>query len=208
MKQVPNQYIALLVIIALIISGISTFVVMLKFAPITGRGTSVSEAAAHFEITAVTAINWTNSSLDWGAGSVNAGATSAALDSNDTNCTSPVPDGSWERECDDLTLENTGTELVNITISCDNDAVSLMGGSNPGFEWFFWEEGNACFGDLNATAWTPILQGVNETICTGFNYTSSDDALSMDVNITVPNDATNTGPRTAIFIATATTIVP
>ena len=207
-QRISNEVLAGLLFVAIVISLIGAFGMWSGgFEAITGQAFSYDEATATLTIVSVTAINWTSDALDWGSGSVTAPGP-AALDSNDSvSCSGQVPGGTWTRECDDLVLENIGSDNVNITISSDYDAATLTGGTNPGFEWFFWElTSDACFGTLDPTTWTAISAGVNTTICSGFNFTSSNDQISMDVNITIPGDHTETGARTVTFVATGTTL--
>ena len=217
-KQMSNDFVAILVILALAISLIGTAGIFLKlpFLDLTGRGTDVETSTASFEISGVTDINWSNSSLDWGVGYVDELPGPAELNSNHTNAScntdvppdGSVPNGSWQCLPNDLILQNIGNEYVNVTISCDNDANSFVGGTVgvPYFQWFFWENASNTCNYLNASgSFEEITINTNQTICTTFNNTQSFDKIYMDVRLVVPNDAF-TGARTATFMASAETV--
>ena len=217
-RRISNEVLAGLLFVAIVISLIGTFGVWSGgFLAITGYGTDVDTSTAAFEITGVTDINWSQSALDWGTGYVDLLPGPAELNSNHTNvsCNSDevlndtsVPNGTWGCQFGDLALQNIGNEYVNVTIACDHDANTFIGGtvSGPYFQWYFWENASNTCNYLNASgSFEEITINTNQTICTTFNNTQSFDKIYMDVRLVVPNDAF-TGARTATFMASAETV--
>lgn len=156
-------------------------------------------------VTAVTEVNFTTDSIDWGTGSVTSGKAIATLDSD----AGTVTNGSWSANSGELVLENIGDENVTIDIASDKDADALVGGS-AGLNEFQWKMANitgeegACV-NITDTSWTDVnTTSPGTKICDLLYVDDTKDEFKIDFRIVIPSDTTKAGQQTATITATAT----
>ena len=150
-------------------------------------------------ITSAAALNFTTNLLDFGAGAVVGGQSSATLDSEGTNTSWTGPGTSGE-----LVLENIGNVNVSLTLSTNKTVADFIGGTSPSFKAKTSDaEAGACSGA------TELFDGsyaeINQTLqiaCSNFAYADSLDTINIDFEIVVPSDAT--GAKTVGIVAIGT----
>lgn len=166
----------------------------LRGAEVTGRGVT-DTASVSLEISSLTEVNFTAASIDFGIGSVAAGAPNCTLNSYDVainaSCSTftPVTSG--------LVLENVGNKNVTLTLSVNATAQQMIGGTGPKYYWNVSNlEENSCPAaglNVSAGAWYEASAD-NTTICNatggGFQAADGADTLNIDVSIIIPTDAT------------------
>lgn len=163
-------------------------------------------SAGIVSVSALTEINFTAGSIDWGAGRVSSGVTSATLDSD----AGTVTGGTWTSTSGEIILENIGTDNVTLDIYSDKDADGLVGGTSPSFQWLVQEvEASSCTGTNNVTGMT--YTDVNITnpgtrICDIFDNATTSNSVKIDFKIVIPSDTTKAGAQSATITATATGI--
>lgn len=232
-RQVSNRTILSLLVVALVITVLSTGITIFKS---SGNNFSLTGAVTDTGVTSVTVTATTAlinqvPQVNFGSGYVNETATSCGLVSNGTseevsNCVS------FTNITQGFVLENTGNTNVSLNWSCSGNctASDLIGGTNPSFLIRFqtastaYDQSNqdsandtvaSCGGFLLNTTFGEIGgEGTEsgEWICgddSGQNYSldiaSSADAILMDFNLTIPEDATTgAGQQNATFTFTAT----
>ncbi|MDP3989764.1 MAG: hypothetical protein Q8Q01_01000 [archaeon] len=233
-KKVDSErWIFYLLVIALIITVCGTGVGIFKVGDgnflLTGAATATGTTSV--TVTATTALTNQVSQVDFGSGYPNASASSCNLISNgssqDANyCLS------FNNVTQGFVLENTGNTNVSLNWSCGGNcsAATLLGGTSPGFairmqagstafDQSNQESANdttvSCGGFLLNTTFGELLgEGIaaGEWICgddSGTNFlfppTATEDAIIMDFNLTIPDDAiTGAGQQNATFTFTAT----
>jgi hypothetical protein len=193
--NVTNELLALLLVVAIGMSFIDFF----SGTGVTGYGTSDMNATASVEISSVTAINWTTASIDWGVGSVTSPGP-AVLDTS----AGTVTLGNWSAITEPLVLENIGGDDVSLSLWANETADVLFSGSSPAFKWKFANnETDACTG-LTDTSFTDVnTTSPGTTICSVFFANDTKDAINMDIQLTIPADATP-GAKSAVITATGT----
>jgi len=118
--------------------------------------------------------------------------------------------------CDCLEIENDGNTVINLSFNSSEDADSLIGGTNPTFGFYvrngdrngaasnpgcngaMWYN-RSLWGKLGSEdeKWQEITADTNYTLCNttefrnglGFNYTTGNDYISIEFNLTIPDDA-------------------
>jgi len=156
-----------------------------------------------FEITETVDITFaTSSSIDFGAGSVDSGETSATLDSDGGNI-----DGSWTNTTGNLTLENIGTEDATLDLVSNVTAAQFIGGSSPTFKWKVANLSVGSCDNIAPTSYAEVNTTVNGTrICSAFYAEDSKDDLNINFELVIPSDTSLEGAQVAVITATATEI--
>ena len=167
---------------------------------LTGFATVSDTAIVNVTVDTSAAISFTTSFIDFLNGSVNTSLGSVAV--LDTEGTATV-NGSWGTTATGFILENIGNTNVSLAFSSSANASVFLGGSNPEFKFKVNDDiaGTACVGPT-AVSYTEINE-TPFTACTAFPFTTGDDQLSVDIQLTIPADS-NVGNLTATVTATGT----
>ena len=184
-EDISNKTLAVLVGLAIIIS-----LAGIMFAPkgaITGKATDTGTAQLHNlgEI-AVTA---TDSSIDFGTGSVNESGT-CTLDSAAGTASAACSGTGWLPSGKDVfEIQNTGTYDVNITIKAIKSAATWLNGTTPTQQYERLD--GVCYGTNNQSTYASML--TTETkLCSNL---TPDKLTNVSLNISLKSDA-NTGTLT------------
>ncbi len=170
---------------------------------LTGYATDTGTINLTVESTA--SINFTTNIIDWGSGRVDPGSPNATL--NTAGGANNVTNGNWTGTTDGFVIENIGNVNVTLNFSAGNDADSLLGGTNPAYEYNVTNiEANSC---LNSTGGTDGLNlgnfiPANTTstqACGIFQFDDSADTIRVDIKLVIPSDS-KTGVITDTFTAT------
>ena len=136
---------------------------------VSAQDSDTSEGNVTLNITAVTEINFTDDSIDLGAGHVISGADNATITTYNV-----VERGTWTPRHDDFIIENIGTENVTLDLRSSQNASTLIGGSTPRFQWMMSSvEANTCSG--NYLVFPKNVSTTDETVCGKFNAGNAND---------------------------------
>jgi len=205
---VDNKFLGVLLVVVLITSLFSLGLVYLSarslFGVISGHATSTGEANLSVETSAT--INFTTNTISWGSGRVNAGSSSAGLN---TFAINNVTNGNWTlQQGGGLRIQNLGNLNVSLNLSGTKTAAQLIGGTGPSYLWNISNvETDSC---RNATGGVSFLNlnvfyAVNTSTaeyCRFFQFNDSQDTIRIDFNLTIPSDSL-TGVLTDTITATA-----
>ena len=190
----------------------------------TGKITAYVNAT----INTLNSIRFSNTTLNWGTGSVGAGSSECVLSTNGTNleCTG------FNTISTDLQVINDGNVNVSLNISSSITGGGFIGGNDPYFQYNATQSesascvqrriGVALTGSCNLTNssninTTRVLNsgqmasylafGTAATIelCECFRPQDTSDAIDIEIRLVVPSDAT-IGTRNATITVTADTI--
>ncbi len=184
------------------------FLIFETFTTVEAAGTN-SNGTVIITISAVTEINFTVNTLNFGTGSVDGGEPQAEVTSL---ASGQVTNGSWTPNGGNLTLENIGSTTVNLDMVSNASADDLIGGTGDLFQWNITETASGtCVGVANLTDNGNTWYDVNTTgpvgtrVCTNFLPTSGLDVLYMDFKMVIPSDTSKPGGQ-ALITATGTSV--
>jgi cytoskeletal protein RodZ len=196
--EVSNNLLAILLIVAILIGLIGLLV---PKRVVVGKVTDLGQLQV--TVGAVTAINFTDDIIDWGTGTVTEGYSSCTLDTEGTvgpGCTG------FTAQTNGFTIENIGNQDVILQLATGKTAATLLGGTNPVYQYkMSVNERDACIG-MTPTTWTDVnATSPGTTVCTNLQAADANDAVDVDVRIVIPSDS-YTGTLSDTFTATATAI--
>lgn len=198
--------------VSLIAAGITYFSVANLISQISGLATSTG--VANLSVETVADINFTLALITWGSGKVNSGASAANLVSMDIS--GNVTGGNWSLQSrGGLNLTNIGNVNTTLNITVGKNASVFMGGTSPSYMINVSQAApNAC---LNATGTGTAGMSFNLGTfynantsnkimnCDVFQFKNGNDAVRIDINITLPSDSL-VGVLTDTITVTATAI--
>lgn len=175
-EEISNKTLAILVVIAVIVSIGTTIVLLSQMSPGT---TGAATGLAKVDVTGLVAISLPTNTVDFG--SVVQGY------SANTTTGSPAP----------LTVQNDGGVLVNVSIAKDNSSSALFSGTGSGDNTATFQfkidtvggEPNSFNYGSSQTSWTnvPGTTAIDDVI-TELKYSDSTDSAEVDLMINVPSD--------------------
>ena len=182
-------YIAIAVII------VSLFFIGIEF---TGYVVTDNETGVvNVSIAQQGALLFNTSLLDFGSGAVSGSATRATLDSEGTK-TDWTGDGTEGQ----LVLQNVGNVNVTLTLSTNDTVDNFIGGDTPTFEAKVTDnKTDSC----TVANFTGGYQEINQTLqiaCDPLEFDPDRDAINIDFNLTIANDAL--GDKTIGIVAIGT----
>lgn len=125
--------------------------------------------------------------LNWGEGAVDTNRPFALLVSNGT-----VVDGSWPVINEGFIINNTGNTNVNLTIQCNTNADTFIGGNDPEFQFNISNNlPNSCAAVAEGYTLGTYTDFLTTAVPVCDNFTSDDaaDQLRMDVLVKIPSSA-------------------
>ena len=198
-EEISNKTLAVIVVAAIVVTLGSTALILRMGSPvITGMATNVSGTAA-FNISGITSIRITDAAIDLGSGSVTAGEDFAVIDT-----VANVDNGTWTTPDDGFVIENDGNLDADISVNASELASSLIGGTSatPSVKWKARGTTANCQ-DAVISAYQEITTTSTASFCDNLSYVDASDDIGMDLQLTIPSDATP-GERTLIVTFTAT----
>ncbi|MGV8140855.1 MAG: hypothetical protein ACP5NW_00265 [Candidatus Woesearchaeota archaeon] len=207
--EFSNRTLAWLVLATIVVSMCGTFIALNELNSITAYATSNATGNAQVSISSQTVLNFYVGSLDFGSGSVNGtapyqcnltvnksvGSVSATISQNGAcdGFNSSLPAGT-------LTLENAGNTVLNVTLNFSGNASTIIGGGGgsiplPSMAFTIAQNETGSCTTLNTSylGWTEIQHTAAwpaYLICTGMQYTSTSDSISVGLRISIPSNAT------------------
>jgi len=200
-----DKLLNILGIIAIIVVVVNVSILIMKAdevrAVLTGKA---SQGEVNVTIGQYTSLNFTIWQVNWGTGSVNAGEDNATLFSNKT-----VLRGNWSTSGHDigLVIENTGNVNLSVGFQATETASSLIGGTNPSYNWMFVDNGgcDALYGgptdvgscaELHSGVSLNTWYDVNSSFgfCDKFQPNDAADEMTICFMLSIPSDSL-TGAR-------------
>ena len=210
MKNKNNRLgyvVLLLAIIAVGFAATNSFLALNKYqkiSEITGFGTS---GYVNVTVATVVSVNFTQDTINWGAGSLDNGQNNASLLA--ANAGPVVTRGNWSTSgITPLALENIGTTNVTIKLSSDKNATGLFAGSEGNRRYQLnvtSSDAGACNGALvsNLSLWRdPNITSPGDQYCSQLGYIDTQDQINISIILAVPYDG-STGALSSTLTATA-----
>ena len=198
------------------VSAINNKLVNLGFTPITGFAL-IPNGTATLSVTTTSSIVFTSGTVDFGTGNVNtsAGFNNCSLITipngqgagvNNIGC------AAFNTVSNGFTIENDGNTNLSVTLRSNVSASQFIGSSTAGFLWNVTiNESSSCYnvsgsdiavspnttsncgsdliGANNCGGMFETVSTTAKTICPRLRYEDANDALDIDINVTVPVDA-------------------
>jgi hypothetical protein len=193
--EISNNFLALLVAAA-IVAILAGFMMPIKTTGYAGNTGTLAGTLG-----TVTAINFTNSTINFGTITVPGMAPSCQVDSEgNSNCTPATAPANG------FVVENTGNKDVSLQLATGKNAASLLGGTNPKYQWKVSNstEANSCTGAANAYVDVNITSP-GTTICSNLSSYSTRDVVNINVLLVIGSDVAP-GAMSDTFTGTATAL--
>ena len=194
-------------ILAIGFAAVNSYVTFSKYSKVselTGFGTS---GYVNLTLATIVSVNFTQDTINWGAGSITTGQNNASLLVTDGGAT--VTRGNWSTTgMKPLAIENIGTVNVTLQISADKNATGLLSGSAGNRRYQInvsSTDAGACNGGAvnNVSIWVdPNLTSPGDNYCTQLGFLDTQDQVNISLILAVPYDG-NTGTLSSTITATA-----
>lgn len=178
---------------------------MLNFGmKLTGYATDTSTINVTVESSAT--INFTTDAVVFGSGQVLSGANVTLI----SNASGTATGGNWTQPATNLMLENLGNVNVSLNIKTGKNSTTLIGGTNPAYQFVVNNNEQGSCGIPSVTFGT--YYDVNMTdpgtlVCDSFLRQNTNDTLNITIKLVIPSDS-KTGILEDTMTATATTVSP
>ena len=204
-----NNIIAVLAIVVVIVAVINISITFMRVSDFKEKMTGFATGYVNITISSSISVNITNSSADFGAGGVNSTCSKATLTTKGRGLPTIVC-GNWSTHSaagvspHGISIENNGNTNCTLTAQGANDAAAFIGGTGSTYEWNFTiSELGSCAGSvLTQNVFRTANTSAAATLCTDFSSLDTSDEVMLDINITVPTDAT-IGARSDTITITA-----
>ncbi len=199
-KDISNKTLATLLIVAIAISVIGTFLAASRPVYLTGMATS-GTGKVNLSIQAAIAISVTDN-IDFGSGYVYQGNASAALISNIS--TKQAINGSWDWSAKypgsypDIQIQNVGNSVCNVSFNASSDASSWIGAGA-----FAYMAANAAVNDgcsAEQTAWQTLGTGSPNLLCNGLAPTVNADIVDAEAKVIIPSTISGDGAEKSVIV--------
>ena len=181
-NDITNKTLATLLVVAIAVSVIGTFLVVSKPSGITGAAQTTGTGNVNLSITGIIAIA-VSGNINFGAGSVTAGQASATLDSSVVNATN----GDWAFAAQYITIENQGNKNVVLVANSGSTAADFIGGTSPAQEIEGVAHGGG--GCAAPAAYGAYSTAGDKSICPVLAFAGTVDKVNAAVKLTIPSDA-------------------
>lgn len=232
MINLSNKVIFAILAVTLVIALTGTFVNLdrlydLGYLSLTGAATASDAGNATITISQSTSISNRFDLIQFGAGFVNASCTVCVMDTNGVITRQCCGTFNWTNNLGFL-LENTGNINLSVNYTCTGSctAAQFIGGTNPAFQ--IRATNNSAAGQAGEVGAADTAGSCNNEFFRGFNitnysvsvaadghwlcgngsvfpldFTDSQDAFVVDLNVSVPQDAPTASARNATFVFNA-----
>jgi hypothetical protein len=148
-----------------------------------------------FTIASTTEVTFTTATVAFGSGYVN--GTTAIVDSEGTT----NGDGTWTAPSAGLVVENTGSANIELNLTADSDASTLIGGPSPAIMWKLTDTNSGCTEGTDLSSYASIATDNSTQACSVLTPSSE---VALDFQLTIPDDAVAAGAKTLTVTAIAT----
>lgn len=216
----------MLIVVAVLAVLASAFGVVMSLTVLPGStGYAASDASdignVTFEIESLIIVQFTNNIINWSTGYVNTSGISPCVGGGSfeavlsTDIAAPGSFGStifcgvnWVPQTQGLTLESLSNQDINVTLTSDSNATTLIDGVgnnfNSNFRWVVSEnETGSCNSAPNPAAYTEILIGQDVVVCDSMNFDQGSKAIDIDFEVNISEKAAQLGYQKAVITATA-----
>ena len=100
-----------------------------------------------------------------------------------------------------LVVENTGSSNVELNLTADSDAATLIGGTSPAIKWKLTDTDSGCTEGTDLSSYTAIATDNSTQACSVLTPSSE---VEIDFELTIPDDAVAAGAKTLTVTAIAT----
>ena len=190
--EISNKTLAILVVAAIVVTLGGTMLVIRQGPSVTLTGLyTTQQGTAAFNVSEVVSIKINQNSINFGEGYVNESDTFCTMDSTGAHTT--ACDGSWNNPSNaGFIIENNGNVDCQVAINAST-ASEFVGGTATTPQYNFKSsdktgETGSCTSGL-VSSWTAFSH-TGQTICSNLKYQEANDEIRVDVQVTVPNDAT------------------
>jgi len=174
------------------VAVINLSITFLKVSDFKEQTTGFVSGYVNITVSSTIQINVTNNTVNFGAGGVNGTCNRAMLYTRGPGSNPIVICGNWSTSepAHGIIIENNGNINATLTATGGDDADGFIGGTNPGYEWnVTMSESGSCSGNTFALNTWVTANTTAKTICTDFSPTDAGDEITIDINLTIPNDA-------------------
>lgn len=204
--EIGNGTLAVLVIAALVVSIVGTFVLSSKLSMVSFMGTGFvannQSGQVNLTIDKTISINLTDTGIDFGSGIINTGISSGSCDSADGTQINNSFNGNGcntTTEGDKMSIWNDGNVMINISVNSTHNAMQFFCEGNtsncaelitPLFQYKAAEGDSRC--SISAqTTYADLVNATATDFCMGLpaqgNYAQN---VNLSIYIYVPSDAT------------------
>jgi len=199
-----NNLLMIVAIVAIVVAVVNLGITINKVGDIMAiTGFATDTGTANLTIESAASVSFVTSVINWGSGQVDEASTSATIDSEGT-----MTNGlNWTTVSQGLTLQNDGNCNVTFTLTTSNVASAFIGGSavTPTYKIkVTTNETNACGGTNSLSSYTEAT-GAAQPACNNTGYSNTADAVDIDVQLVIPEDALP-GAKSSVITATASCI--
>jgi len=207
-----NNIIAVLAVVVVAVAVLNLSVTFMKVSEFEKTLTGYATGYVNITVSSNIQINLTNSSVDFLAGAVNASCDSAILYTRGRNLPVIIC-GNWSTHSaagvspHGIAIENTGN--INCTLTANSSDGSVNGdwiggtaGAGATYQWnVTMSESGSCAGGITKNVWRTANSTQAATLCTDFSSVDAGDEVMLDVNLSIPADATTGALSDTITIA-------
>jgi len=217
MNGISNKTIVSLLMVVMIITVVGTVFSVNKLEEFVGRFSMLTGAATtgtgYVNLTTASNVAVTVlSNIDFGTGYVNESNLTANVTSNVSYSAATgwinTSGTSWNSQ--NITINNTGNTIVNLTYNASSSVANWIGGTNPDARIAIVDnEGGSCTGNLNTTNFRHQINTTVQNGCTsttqglGLDFLNTQDTLATVVQLLLPNNLL-LGQRSNTITFTAT----
>ena len=176
---------------------------------------SQTNATVNITVNTLLSVNFTNWTIQWGAGTFNVGSVRANLTTRQGG-TITSTGGTWSildaNGSGGFTLENVGNVNATLVLMTSKTAATFLGGTSPAYMFNVSElEANSCLNNTQGTGSggtgglvsLGVFQDVNTTslgtaICGSLAFIDAADSIRIGVHLSIPYDSL-TGTLTDTF---------
>jgi len=199
-----NKTLLILAIIVVVISIVNVSVTFLKVSDFKEQITGYASGYINVTIQSQIIVNVSRASINWSSGTVNPGETNANIFTHAETAESLR--GNWTTSVGGMVIENVGNVNCSIDLQSNESAATLIGGTDPGFQWNITvKDVDSCDNGAGPalSTWWDVNSSEAQEFCDQFGYITASNEVYLDINLTIPYDATMNGARFSTITITA-----
>ncbi len=180
MKPSTNTLLTALLLVALVITSISTILNVARFVEVrdglgllTGAATTTGTGVSNLTISSSTSITNNVAAIQFGSGFVNSSCTSCVMDSDGKHNQTAFCCLSFDNVSSGFLLENTGNINLSVNYTCAGSCIAstFIGGTSPAFE--MRATANSVAGQSGETSTADTEASCNEIRFGGWNFSNT-----------------------------------
>jgi hypothetical protein len=211
-----NKIVSVLTVVAVVVALANVSITLMKVADFNEKITGLASDAGYVNISVETeiSVNMSRDTVNWGSGLINGtGEDRFNATLKTAQETATVERGNWSHgSVKGLILQNLGNINASINLTAANDADDLFGsaeGSGSDNQRYRWnmtnkDAGSCSGGSEGLSTWNDVNKS-SANFCGQFNYGDNENEVYIDIWLTVPYDAQNTGAQSDTITVTAGT---